>query len=148
MKAAVLAAIITGLACAGISYGQEPQQDTGKKSRGQAEELLKKLELTPEQEAQVKEYQETSRRKNKELRGLLQEKRKALKEELDKPETDMEKVEALSVEMQNVQVSMVKEGVQGALQMKRILGPEQYKAFSDMLDKLHKEHSGKRKRSP
>ena len=146
MKVAVLAVAMVGLVCAGTSFGQETQENPGGQYRGKVEELLKELNLTPEQEAQVKEYQEASRPIMKELYRSLRETQRALKEELDKPAPDQAKVQALSLGMQDIQSRLIAQRVERSLHMKKILSPGQYRVFSQTLEKIHKENSGKRRR--
>jgi Spy/CpxP family protein refolding chaperone len=57
--------------------------------------------------------------------------RQALRDELNKPGSDMAVVKKLAGELKNLQARQVDARVEGILDMKKVLTPEQFKAFQE-----------------
>lgn len=145
MRMIVPAAIAMALAFAGASYAQQINEG-GQPYRDKADEVLKKLNLSPQQEARIKEFQDINRGKTKELRLNLREKRKELIEELDNPNSDTARIKVLTSDLKDIEGRLIEHRVNGAIQMKRVLTPEQYRTFNDTLKNMHKEDSGRKRR--
>ena len=145
-RIAVLVAIVMGLVFAGASYAQQFDEEQGQPYRGKAEEVFKKLNLSPQQEAQIKEFQDINLKRAKELRRDLKGKRKELIEELDKSNSDVARIKALTSDLKDIEGRLIEQRVNGTLKMKEVLAPEQYRAFSDTLKKMRKDDIGKRRR--
>ena len=143
--AAILAAAVLGLMCTGVSFAQHGEEQS-KPYKGKAEKVLSQLNLSPQQEAQIKELHKGNRQRAKELRQALREKRKALEEELDKPNSDLAKIKALTAELKDMEGRVTEDRVNGVLKMKEILTPEQYLAFSNAVKKMHNGDNDKRRR--
>ena len=145
-QAVILAAAVLGLVCTGVSFAQQHDEEQSKPYKGKAEKVLSQLNLSPQQEAQIKELHKGNRQRAKELRQALREKRKALEEELNKPNSDLAKIKALTAELKDMEGRVTEERVNGVLKMKEILTPEQYLAFSNAVKKMHNGDNDKRRR--
>ncbi|MDD5237507.1 MAG: hypothetical protein PHU96_00895 [Candidatus Omnitrophica bacterium] len=142
----VLAAIVTGLVFAGASYAQQIDEGQDQPYRGKADEVLKKLNLSAQQEVKIKEFQDINRGKTKELRLNLKEKRKELMEELIKPISDKAGIKFLTRDLKDIEGRLIEHRVNGVIQMKEVLAPEQYRTFSDTLKNMRKEDFGRKRR--
>ncbi len=136
----ILVTALLGFACAGISYGA----GGGEKYRPRAGVMFKKLNLTPQQETQLRQLRQKNHQTLRELHRTLMEKRKALAEELDKQKVDMAKIKVLTAELKDIEGSLIEERVNQALKMKEILTPEQYRIFRDTLKDVQRERIHRR----
>ncbi len=93
--------------------------------------LIEELGLTPEQQAQFKEQRGEHRRQMKEIHTVLQDKRLQLQEELVKPASDKNKIDALASELNSLQAQLIDLRIGGIIQTKTILTPEQFAKFKE-----------------
>ncbi|MBI4396110.1 MAG: Spy/CpxP family protein refolding chaperone [Elusimicrobia bacterium] len=107
------------------------------------EEVHQQLNLTPEQEKKLEEHRRTHREQAKALHEEQKQKREALRQELEKPELDMAKVKALHDEMKGVHDKLADHRLDGILEVRQVLTPEQFKKFQE-LTRDHWEKKGKR----
>ena len=135
-----LLVVALGLVFSGVSYAGPNDKGHSGPYKGGPDAVLKQLNLSQQQETQVKELQKSDREKAKEYRLNLTGKRKELISALDEPKTDMAKVKALTAELKNISGSMIDQRVNSALKMKEILTPEQYRKFSDTIKAMRKDN--------
>ncbi|MBF0494065.1 MAG: Spy/CpxP family protein refolding chaperone [Candidatus Omnitrophica bacterium] len=106
------------------------------------DKIMDEIGVTDEQKKQLKEMRETQKETGKEIFKSIREKRDAIREELNKPETDENKINALIEEETALSKAKAQHMVQGVLAMKKILTPEQFqlldKKFQEMKGKHHK----------
>jgi|WetSurMetagenome_2_1015567.scaffolds.fasta_scaffold688569_1 Spy/CpxP family protein refolding chaperone len=140
----VLTALIVGLVFSGAAYAQPAEGKGAQPYKKKAEEVLKKLNLSPQQEAQINVARESSRESAKKLFQELKNKRKELAVELDKQKSDPEKIKIFIADLKGLQGSLIEQRVDSIMRMKEILTPEQYRAFSDTMKKMRQENSGKK----
>ncbi|MDD3374539.1 MAG: Spy/CpxP family protein refolding chaperone [Candidatus Omnitrophica bacterium] len=119
--------------------------------RGPSEEQIQKMEknlgITEDQSLQLRSHREGHQIKMESLMKQMKEKREALKQELEKADTDQASVEVLSAELKNVQAQMVDERINGISEVKSILTPEQFEEFKGKMNKkerFRKEKSWKK----
>lgn len=143
-KMVMLAAIVLGLGFVCLSYAQPPDEEQGRPYEAKAEEVMEKLNLSPEQEAKIKDFQVINREKAKELHRDLKEKRKELGVELEKPKFDMAKIKALTQDLTEIEGALIEHRVNGAIKMRELLTSEQYQTFTDTMKKVHKDDFGKK----
>jgi Spy/CpxP family protein refolding chaperone len=96
-------------------------------------EMRDKLGLSPDQEKQLQENRKTNQGKMKALREENQTKREALRTELEKPDLDIARINALKAELKDVHNRMDDQRLDGILAVRKILTPDQFKKFSEMI---------------
>lgn len=119
-----------------------------KKHRG----FYHKLNLTEEQTKQLKDLKQLRREAMRGMFKQIKENRKALKEELAKPEPDMNAVNNLQTQLKAIHSQRIDDKLNSLLQIKKILTPEQFNTFLSKKGKwkkhlfkkyMHKKHHGK-----
>jgi len=122
---AVVAILFLGSAAYAQPFGDAQEGAAGYK-QGRMKNHIKDLELTPEQQEQLKAQRIEQMKKGKELRNKLRAKRKALREELEKEDVDKSKIYGLVAEIKTILGNQVEQRVEGILSTKEILTPEQF----------------------
>lgn len=102
--------------------------------------ILEELSLTAQQKEQLKEIMKENRSKAVALREQLQVSRNALKDELNKVESDTAKIGILVAELKSIEGQLVDQRVRHILKIKTILTPEQFNKFKEKME------AGKKKR--
>ena len=141
----ILAAIALGLVFSGAAYAKMFEEE-GQPNKGNRDQVIKQLNLTPQQEAQIKQLQMLNRQKAKELFRRLKEKRRELADELDKARSNPIKIRALIATLKDLQGRMIEQRVEDVLKMKEILTPEQYQKFSETLKSMRQRNFERRER--
>ncbi|MFC1522016.1 Spy/CpxP family protein refolding chaperone [Elusimicrobiota bacterium] len=114
------------------------QGDMGKRMEERTQRMEKELLLSPEQSEKLKEHRKTHRKQSSGFQKEMKEKRKALKDELEKTDMDMNKVKTLHSEIKSIQNKMADHRLEGILNVRKILNPEQFKKFQDITKKRHR----------
>ena len=94
-------------------------------------DISKTLNLTPEQKEQIQQQRSINKQKWAELRDKMRAKRLELKSELGKPDTDMNKINAIINEIKNLTGQQLELRVNSILATKQILTPEQFKKLQE-----------------
>jgi Spy/CpxP family protein refolding chaperone len=102
----------------------------------------KELGLTAEQRKKLKEHRQSHRGEAKKFFEEIRTKREALREELEKPDFDKDKVKALNEELKALQNRMADHRLEGILEVREILTPEQFKRFHEMAGERRQKHMG------
>jgi len=144
----VLAAIALGLVFSGTANAKVFEEEEGQPNKGNRDQVIKQLNLTPQQEAQIKQLQVLNRQKAKELFRRLKEKRRELADELDKARSNPIKIRALIAALKDIQGRLIEQRVDGVLKMKEILTPAQYQKFSETLKSMRKRNFELKGRKP
>jgi periplasmic protein CpxP/Spy len=97
--------------------------------------MAKELGLSADQEKQLRESRKSHREAGEELRKGMKEKREAMKAELEKPELDMTRINTIQTEIKDLQGKMDDNRLDGILQVRKILTPDQFKKFGEMIDR-------------
>lgn len=100
---------------------------------------LKELDLTAEQTAKINAQRKEQKSAMKSIRESLMAKRNELRDELDKEKTDKAKIESITSELKRLEAQRIDQKVNGILQIKATLTPEQFKKLGSMREK----HRGK-----
>jgi protein CpxP len=126
-------------------------KDDGRREQ-KIEEMHKKLGLSAEQAAQLREHRKAHKEESRALFDQIKTKKHAVKEELGKADFDEAKVRALSGEIKQIQNQLADNKLESILQVRRILTPEQFRQFSDLmrerLDGKDKGKNGRPRRAP
>ena len=130
----ILTGVTLALFVSSVVYAQSLGNATEKRTKYRqetADKLTEKLGLTVQQQEQLTQQRSENKKLNEELRGKLRSSRTKLKEELDKQQTDREKVDALVLEIKSLLGAQFQQRVDGILATKEILTPEQFEKFQE-----------------
>lgn len=138
-----VASILTAatILCAGSFlpvYAQEGAPDKKEwKERMEAkkQELFKELNLTDAQKQQLDENRKKSQESSKALRQSIREKMELIRKELEKDTLDMARINQIQAEIKDAHAKIIDNRLQGILQVRGILTPEQFKKFSSHMQK-------------
>jgi Spy/CpxP family protein refolding chaperone len=125
----VYSGVIIALLYASAAAGQDELAQKESGAAKTAAKIVSELNLTPEQGEEIKNQRSEHRRIKKQLSHSLREKQKELKAELEKEVSDRGKVDRISKDIKQLQGERVDHRIEGVLQMKEILTPEQYRKF-------------------
>lgn len=145
-KRIVLSMVIVNLtfgSCLVSAQSSQGFSERSKEKRQKIESIMQELNLTPQQKAQIESQRNEQREQNKQLRTLLSEKRKELKQELEKAVSDRAQIERIAEELKEIQSQRLDQRINSILKMKEILTPEQYEKFRQKTRSLMKQ-KGKR----
>ena len=142
----MLAAIALGLVFSGVANAKTSEEEAGQPNKDKRDQIIQQLNLTPQQEAQIKQLQRFNRQKAKELLLRLKEKRKELADELDKARSNTIIIRALIAQLKDIQGRLIEQRVNDVLKMKEILTPEQYQKFNETLKNMRKRNFEQKRR--
>jgi len=108
--------------------------------------MYEKLGLTDEQKQALKVHKENHRSETKALRKQIKEKRKAFRQALEDPTTDESAIMAANNEVKALTNSLADDRLNGILEVRKILTPEQFKKFNE-IKKKHRKKKGSHKGS-
>jgi len=126
-------------------FGPEGMEGMKEKMEARFKEVSKELNLTPEQEEQLKKHRTQSREKMKEFRKKIAGKREEFGKEVQKQELDMEKINQLNSELKIMHSEMQDNRLKGILEIRNILTPEQFTKFKEFIGKHGPGMKGHRK---
>ncbi len=121
------------------------QQDkaVSKKWEAKRQELYKELDLTVDQQKALEENKKKHMGETKTLFGQMKETRSKIRQELQKDTLDMTKLTQLNNELKNLQVQMLDRKLEGILEVRKILTPEQFKKFTEKMEARKGHFKGK-----
>jgi len=133
-------AVVFGLSClAQTAEGPKNFQPREKKAQ-EFEKIAQELNLTAEQRQAMKEHRSQNSEQVRGIRKHLQEVRAQLRNELDKPDTDIAKIKGLATELKEVEAQMIDQHIKQVLEMKKILTPQQYQLLNQKIqDRVKKD---------
>ncbi|MFH1622767.1 MAG: periplasmic heavy metal sensor [Candidatus Omnitrophota bacterium] len=109
----------------------------GKKMRAN---FIEELNLTPEQQEQLKTQRSANKEDHKQLREKLRAKREELRQELEKQEINKEKVYSIIAEIKVLTGEELEQRVERIISMKEVLTPEQYQQLQEKMKEKRKTH--------
>ncbi|MBK7207976.1 MAG: periplasmic heavy metal sensor [Elusimicrobia bacterium] len=118
----------------GPGFGSGPRGDEGK-TEGRFEEMNKELGLTKEQAEKLRAHRRSQRETNQALWKQMEEKREALRAELEKPKVDSGKAKSINEELKALHNKMAEQRLAGVLQVREILTAEQFKKLREIGEK-------------
>jgi Spy/CpxP family protein refolding chaperone len=126
-----------------LTFNAYAQGDASRWSGGHryenAEDFSKTLNLTPEQQEKIKKQESINREKGTELRDKLRDKRSELKAELEKPQINKDRIDALVAEIKTLTGEQLERRVDNIIFMKQVLTPEQVKKLQEKKNEKVKE---------
>jgi Spy/CpxP family protein refolding chaperone len=139
---AISAMCAVSLLQANRSFAQD-RQEHGKKHEEIFENIIKELNLSPEQQQRIAAQKAKEKEGSAVLREQMKNLRDELGKELEKEVTDKGKVDALVAQMKELTGKRMENKIEGILSLKEILTPEQFKALNE---KTRKSEGEKRRR--
>ena len=135
--------------------GDDPKRSSGDFSRpkgwwigkrGKEREMIndhiKSLNLTSEQRGQIEAQRVQAREKMRGLRESLLSKRRELRRELEKSDSDRKKLDSTIAEVKDLHMQITDQRVNNVLQMKGILTDEQFKKLQALERKERRRRKG------
>lgn len=127
--------IVTAALLSGVGYAFPPEDGSAlskvsaEKKDAKRQKFYKELNLTDEQKKLLKENKNKNREQMKILFEGIKEKKALIREEVQKDELNMEKINQLQNELKALQTQMIDHRLEGILEVRKILTPEQFKKF-------------------
>jgi Spy/CpxP family protein refolding chaperone len=148
LKMIVLAVFCASALCSTSALADSDSKDHKKsewreKMDAKKEEIFKDLNLTDEQKEALKANKEKNREARKTLSQAMRDKMKLMREELQKDNLDMGKINQIQADLKSAQAQMLDQRLEGILEVRKILTLEQFKKFSDKMEEHRKEFRGK-----
>jgi Spy/CpxP family protein refolding chaperone len=116
---------------------REREKEPGERGRGRClARLIEKLDLTPEQAAQLETAEEKMRQGIRELRRESRKENEALAELMSAPDPDREAIAAQLASIASLRGTMQEQVVEHYLDMKKLLGPDQQEELNKMIRRV------------
>ena len=152
-KFMLMAVLVSGLFVLPLAYAEDngPAVSGHKtlchKTYGKGCDIYSQLNLTDQQKKQLDESRNKYMGQNKALFNQIKEKRALIRQELQRDKLDMNKINQANSELKKIEGQLLDSKLQGMIETKKILTPEQFKKF--MVEKeewMHHRHDmmGKR----
>ena len=109
------------------------------------QQIHDQLNLSEEQKKQLDENKSKSKAQMKDLFEKKRSLRTAMRQELMKPELDMNKINDIQTQLKASQSEMVDHRLNSILEVRKILSPDQFQKFLSLFEKYRDEKSSKRK---
>lgn len=146
---------VNRLLCAGfvmmlftaVSVWAQPSDDNpGRMQRheNKMEKIIQELNLTPQQQEQIKQLRAQREGQAKSLRDGLRSARQSLKAELDRQNIDEAKVKTIAQELKQLEGQMIDMRISRVLEMKKVLTPEQYQILQEKIKQNMHQRRGER----
>jgi Spy/CpxP family protein refolding chaperone len=116
------------------STGRETMRE---KMKARMLEVFKQLNLNHEQEKQLKVQRNKHREQTEEIRKSLKTKREEIRNELQKQELNMEKINKTHSELKDLRSKTADLRLEGILEVRKILTTEQFKKFCELKKDIH-----------
>ncbi len=132
IKVIAISLAIVSVLVSGV-YADEAYKESRYSEDGLKERVIKKLNLTQEQQGKLAEHRKAHRESMMKLRAAMKEERAELQEELRKPDFTEATVRPLVEEIKALQSEMIDLRVDGVFAVKDILTPEQFVKFQQIV---------------
>ncbi len=100
-------------------------------------EVFKQLDLSPEQEKQLEAHRNKHREQAGEIRKSIKAKREEIRNELQKQELNMEKINKIHSELKSLRSKKADHRIDGILEVRKILTTEQFVKFCELKKDIH-----------
>lgn len=130
---------------ASSAFAQLPDADQAKKTRkweAKFSEIVRELKLTEEQQKAMAQQHSRERVRSLELRQKMRTVRDQITAELNKEATDTAKVNALVADLKALTGQRIEHQIQGILELKKILTPEQFASLNEKRQRDHQRRKG------
>jgi len=137
----VVGALLSGALYASPSDNDaKPTKAFAEKRDAKHQQFYKELNLTEEQKKLLEDNKNKHREQMKALFSGMREKTALMRQELQKDELNMEKLNQIQNELKALQTQMLDHRLQGILEVRKILTPQQFKKFLTKTED-HKGHA-------
>ena len=130
----IFAVVIALVSSSSIVYAERTRDF----QKNKTERLIEKLDLSLEQQEQLREQRAKNEEKAKGLKKRLRSKRSELSEELEKEDIDKQKVYSVITEVETLMGDQLEQRVERILTMREILTPEQFKKLREKKGRGHR----------
>jgi Spy/CpxP family protein refolding chaperone len=136
----VLCALLAG----STAYSVPPEgssenfQEWEKRKEARMKEVHRQLQLTPEQEKRLEEHRQVHREDSRKLHEEMRLKRDELRRELEKADFDAQKVKTVYADIKDIHNKIADHRLNGILEVRKVLSPEQFKKFQELMHEKHK----------
>lgn len=124
-----------------------PREDRRAEFRAKMEQKIERMHdelgLTPEQKEKLKAHRESKMQNRRAFKEKIRAKRQALRDELQKPDFDRQKVKALHNDIKQLMNQGADERLESIMYVRDVLTPEQYKAFNEKKEEFKDRRGGK-----
>ncbi len=100
-------------------------------------EVFKQLDLSPEQEKQLKAHRDKKKEQGKSIHESIKAKREEMMIELQKQELNVAKIDKIKSELKSVKSKKDDHMIEGILEIRKILTAEQFTKFTELTRGLH-----------
>jgi Spy/CpxP family protein refolding chaperone len=124
-------------------YAREPgdrppgHEAMREKMRARMLEVFKQLDLSPEQEKQLESHRSNHREQAKEIHKSIRAKKEEMRDELQKQELNMDKINKIHSELKNLHSEKADHRLEGILEVRKILTTEQFVKFMELKKDIH-----------
>ncbi len=134
--------LLTSIALTSKVYAQAPGDNPGsetkrEKIKARMLEIFKQLDLSPEQQKQLEAHRNKHREQSKEFRKIIKTKKEDIRNELQKQELNMEKINETHSELKALRSKKSDHRLKGMLEVRKILTIEQFVKFCELKKDLH-----------
>lgn len=120
-----------------FNRSDEMRNEMREKMKAKMLEVFKQLDLSPEQEEQLKAHRKDHRGQGKEFRENMKVKKEAIRNELQKEELNMENVYKIHDELKDLLIQKADHRLEGILEVRKILTAEQFRKFCELRKEMH-----------
>ncbi len=107
------------------------------KMRARMLEVFKQLDLSPEQEKQLESHRSNHREQTKEIHKSIRAKKEEMRDELQKQELNMDKINNIHSELKNLHSKKADLRLGDILEVRKILTTEQFVKFMELKKDIH-----------
>jgi Spy/CpxP family protein refolding chaperone len=137
----IMASLIAGIV--GVVYVQADMDTTSSKGNMMLEKMTKKLGLTPDQQAKLKDLRTGMASRNKDTWAKIKTIREKEKQELLIPNPSQPTLYGYAKEINDLQGAIAEKRLEHLLKVKEILTPDQFKKLLDVMSNMGNRHAWK-----
>jgi Spy/CpxP family protein refolding chaperone len=139
--------VLAGCVSCGQAQQVPAQDEAGQNMSGgqRRKRVMQELNLSPEQIEKLRSQRTQNQQKNQELRQGLRAKQKALKEELQKPTVDRQKIRALAADIKSMSATLLDLRIESAITLKETLTPQQIQKIKERIQERRAKRQGNNK---
>lgn len=115
----------------------EIREEMREKMRAKMLEVFKQLDLSPEQEEQIRTHRKNHREQGREFWENLRTKKEAIRNELQKEELNMGEIYKIHNELKDLLIQKADHRLEGILEVRKILTAEQFRKFCELRKGIH-----------
>ncbi len=144
VKKLIYSLVITGVVLLAPNTYSQPTERHSPEHKAMREkvkarmiEVFKQLDLSPEQEKQLRVHRNKHREQEKNFHESIRSKSKEMKIELQKQELNVAKIDKINSELKSVKSKRDDHMIEGILEIRKILTAEQFTKFTELTKGLH-----------